>query len=151
MNPRNAADPARLALANYPFVRDVPARFADMDLQRHINNVAIASYYEDGRANLNMRMFGEDMFARLRDWRLVVLETRTRYLREAPFPGTYHVGAGITRLGSSSYEVGLGLFHNDTCVGLCDTVLVHLTDAGAAPIPAERRSQMDKFAFPAAG
>lgn len=147
---REEPDPARLRLDSYPFTREVPARFADMDLQRHINNVAIASYYEDGRARLNMRMFGEDLFARLRDFRLVVLETRTRYLHEAPFPATYRVGVGITRFGRTSYEYGLGLFRDGgDCVGLCDTVMVHMTQSGPTPIPPERRALMEKYAFPA--
>ncbi|WP_436771563.1 acyl-CoA thioesterase [Yinghuangia sp. YIM S09857] len=142
-------DPARLRLDSYPFVREVPARFADMDIQRHINNVAIASFYEDGRANLNMRMFGDELFASARDFRFVVLETRVRYLREAPFPATYRVGVGITRFGRSSLEYGLGLFHDDVCVGLCETVLVHMTSAGPTAVPPERRAVMEKYAFPA--
>jgi acyl-CoA thioester hydrolase len=146
---RRTPDPARLVLENYPFVREIPARFADMDLQRHINNVAIATFYEDARANLNMAMFGEELFGRARDFRLVVLETTTRYLREAPFPATYQVGAGIARFGGSSYDYGLGLFHDGVCVGLGDTVMVHLTDAGPTPIPAHRRAVMEKYAFPA--
>ncbi|MDI2129859.1 acyl-CoA thioesterase [Yinghuangia seranimata] len=147
--PRRSPDPARLRLDSYPFVREVPARFADMDLQRHINNVAIATFYEDGRANLNMAMFGSDLFTRVREFRLVVLETTTRYLSEAPFPATYQVGVGITRFGASSFDYGMGLFHDGTCVGVCDTVMVHMTESGPTPIPAQRRALMDRYAFPA--
>jgi acyl-CoA thioester hydrolase len=147
MRARHEPDPARLNLAGYPFVREIPARFGDMDLQRHINNVAIASFYEDGRASLNMHLFGEDLFARKRDFRFVVLESRMRYLSEAPYPGTYAVGVAVTRVGNSSCEYGLGLFHDGTCVGLCDTVLVHMTDLGPTPVPADRRALMDAYAF----
>ncbi|MEU8137144.1 acyl-CoA thioesterase [Streptodolium elevatio] len=147
---REVPDPARLRLDSYPFVREVPARFGDMDIQRHVNNVAIASFYEDGRANLNMRMFGEGLFSQVREFRFVVLETRTRYLREAPFPATYRVGVGITRFGRSSFEYGLGLFHDAECVGLCESVLVHMTSSGPTAVPPERRALMEKYAFPAA-
>jgi acyl-CoA thioester hydrolase len=140
-------DGRRLRAECYPHRREIPARFADMDLQRHINNVAIASFYEDGRATLNMRLFGEDLFARKGDFRFVVLETRIRYLSEAPYPADYVVGAAITRLGNSSAEYGMGLFHDGTCVGLCDTVLVHMTDAGPTRIPDARRAVMGEYAL----
>lgn len=145
MPPHAAPDPRRLVLANYPHHREIPARFADMDLQRHINNVAIASFYEDGRATLNMRLFGEDLITRRRDFRFVVLESRMRYLSEAPYPATYVVGAAVTRIGSSSAEYGMGLFHDGTCVGLCDSIIVHMTDAGPTPIPPERRALMEAY------
>ncbi|MGR7003190.1 hypothetical protein ACU686_43130 [Yinghuangia aomiensis] len=78
MPPQRRPRSPRLVLANYPHHREIPARFADMDLRRHINNVAIASFYEDGRATLNMRLFGEDLITRRRDFRFVVLESRMR-------------------------------------------------------------------------
>lgn len=139
---RHEPDPARRHAAAYPFVREIPARFGDMDLQMHLNNVAIASYYEDARATMNMRLFGADLFARKRDFRFVVLESRIRYLHEAPYPGTYRVGVAVTRIGTSSCVYGMGLFIDDVCVGLCDTILVNMTDAGPTAIPDDRRARL---------
>lgn len=149
MSQRKEVDPARLVLDNYPFVHDIVARFCDMDVQRHLNNSAIVTFYEDTRVNLNQEMFGEELVSGTADFRLLVLETTVRYLREAPYPGTYRIGVGLIRIGGSSYEYGLGLFHGDTCVGLSQTVMVHATETGPTPIPPARRARMEKFAFPA--
>jgi acyl-CoA thioester hydrolase len=146
---RHVHDPARLDLGNYPFTREIVARFSDVDSQRHLNNVAISAYYEDSRATLARHLFGENYYAGPRDFRFVVLRNTLHYLAEAPYPATYEVGAGITRVGGSSFEESLGLFLDGRCVGLCETVMVHLTDAGPAPLPAERRALPAKVAFPA--
>lgn len=150
MSERREVDPARLVLDSYPFVHDIVARFSDMDVQRHLNNSAIVTFYEDARVNLNQEMYGDELVSGTADFRLLVLETTVRYLSEAPYPGTYRIGAGIIRFGGSSYEYGLGLFHGDTCVGLSQTVMVHATATGPTPIPPARRARMEKFAFPAA-
>lgn len=42
-------DPQRLLLDNYSFQITIPTRFADLDTLRHVNNVAIASLYEESR------------------------------------------------------------------------------------------------------
>ncbi|HSA50857.1 MAG TPA: thioesterase family protein [Yinghuangia sp.] len=148
MSERRESDPARLVLDNYPFVHRIEARFSDMDVQRHLNNAAITTFYEDTRVNLNRLMYGDELVSGEAEFRLLVLETTVRYLSEAPYPGSYRIGAGVIRFGGSSYQYGLGLFLDDTCVGLSETVMVHVTDAGPTPIPPARRARMEKFAFP---
>ena len=45
-------DADRLVEGNYGFIFDLEPRFSDMDAQRHLNNVAIAQYYEEARTRL---------------------------------------------------------------------------------------------------
>jgi len=44
-------EPFRLERSVYPYFRRVIARFSDMDSEGHLNNVALASFYEDGRVS----------------------------------------------------------------------------------------------------
>jgi len=53
-------DPARLDIGNYPLRYTSRALFADMDGFRHINNVAIARFFEEGRAAGIIEAFGLD-------------------------------------------------------------------------------------------
>jgi hypothetical protein len=46
-------DPALLDAARYPFDLEITTRFADLDPNDHINNVAIAAVLEDARVRFN--------------------------------------------------------------------------------------------------
>lgn len=142
-------DPARARIGNYPLVLDIPTRFGDMDSLRHINNVAIASWYETARSTLVLNLFDDDFFVNPREFRFLVLTVTITYLREAPYPGVYQVAAGIDRIGTSSVHQVLGLFRDGACVGLCDSVMVHAESQGSTPLPAERRALLETMRFDA--
>ena len=116
----------------YPYFRRVIARFSDMDTEGHLNNVALASFYEDARVSFLRATTGNG-----RPFRFVIAQISINYLAEAHYPGDYDVGLGITRFGRTSFGVGCGLFLGDTCLGTCDTTQVTIGDAGPIPIPAE--------------
>jgi hypothetical protein len=40
--------------------------------------------------------------------------------------------------------MGQGLWQNDRCIGLCDTVLVHAADGGSSPLPEHFRRQLEE-------
>ncbi len=142
--------PERLSLSTYPFHHEIRARFADVDSFGHLNNVAVASYYEDARAVFNRSELGDVTLAREQGSHFVVARTLIHYLAEARYPGAYQVGLGISRIGTSSLVYSTGLFRDAVCVGLCDAVMVHLTHEGPTPLPPEVREVLERRAFPAA-
>ena len=123
-------EPLRLSRQAYPYFRRVIARFSDMDAERHLNNVALASFYEDGRVS-----FLRDMKALAPDMRFVIAHISISYLAEAHYPGDYEVGLGATRFGTKSFDIGCGLFIGDKCVGVCDTTQVTIGATGTIPLP----------------
>ncbi|SNQ48505.1 putative thioesterase [Frankia canadensis] len=147
MDPRR--DPQRLSLASYPLSHSVTARFSDLDTNRHLNNVALASFYEDARAALDWRIFDEGAPTGFTGFRLVIAQVSIHYLAEAPYPGTFVVGTGVGRVGRSSFTHSSGLFLDGVCLGLCDTVIVHLVDTTPTVIPPQRRARIEALAFPA--
>lgn len=132
----------RLSLENYPLVVTVPSRFRDLDTLGHINNVAIGSFYEEGRAQLNRACFPPDM-RRAHKMRMLIADVHIQYLAEAHYPGDLIVGAGIGHIGRTSYRIDLGLFQKGQCVGVCETVLVNTDASGVAPIPEEGRTALE--------
>jgi len=146
MDPRR--DPVRLRLASYPMSHRVPGRFSDIDGYGHLNNVAIASYYEDARATLNRTLFGDNAFRDPRDVSFVVAQVSIQYLAEAHYPAVHEIGYGVSRIGTTSVVHSAGLFRDGVCVGLCDTVLVHLIDRVPTPVPPERRARLETAWFP---
>ncbi len=134
-------EPHRLQRASYPYFRRVIARFSDMDAERHLNNVALASFYEDGRVSFLHELAGEE---RGKSFRFVIAHIAISYLAEAHYPGDYDVGLGVTRFGNTSFDVGAGLFIGEACVGVCDTTQVVIGERGPLPLPPSLRDALRK-------
>ena len=133
-------EPHRLVRASYPYFRKVIARFSDMDVEGHLNNVALASFYEDARVSFLHDRAGEE---RGKSFRFVIASIRISYLAEAHYPGEYDVGLGVTRFGNTSFDIGCGLFLGETCVGVCDTTQVTIGSGGPIKIPGALHSALE--------
>jgi acyl-CoA thioester hydrolase len=135
-------EPFRLERASYPVSVIVPARFRDLDTLGHLNNVALGSFYEEGRAQLNRAAFPLEM-RHESGLRMLIADVHIAYLAEAHYPGDIEVAAGVGHIGRSSYTIALALFQNGACVGTCETVLVVTDDNGALEIPPAQRAALD--------
>ena len=133
-----AAAPADLAA--YPFHHEVRSRWGDMDSLGHLNNVALARYYEDARVTFHETALGGGL-------RIVLAEITIRYLAESHHPGTYTIGMGVARVGTSSVTHLSGLFRDGVRVGTCRSVIVHTGPDGAAPLPQEARAALAQYAL----
>jgi acyl-CoA thioester hydrolase len=130
------ADPAL-----YPHSIEITSRVSDIDGLGHLNAVAIARFYEESRASLYAELAGGLRAAtRLRT---VVAELTIRYLAEGFYPGTLIVGAGVLKIGRTSYVLGQALFQDGRCIGTADTVTVNMVDGSPAPLPEFFRLQLD--------
>lgn len=136
-------DPARLRLQNYPFADEIAARYGDMDANAHLNNLALESLHENARATMNRRLYPEAYRADARRLRLVTSQNAVHFLAEAHWPVTIQTGAGVGRIGRTSFIASTGLFVADSCIGVCDTVLVMLGDDGPEPIPDAFRAALE--------
>lgn len=134
-------EPFRLNRAAYPYFRRVIARFSDMDAERHLNNVALAAFYEDGRVSFLHELSGDE---RGKSFRFVIARISISYLAEAHYPGDYDVGLGVTRFGNTSFDLGAALFIGDKCVGVCDTTQVVIGERGPSTIPHALRAALEK-------
>ena len=135
-------EPYRLDPASYPLKVVVPSRFRDLDTLGHINNVAMGSFYEEGRAALNRTAFPAE-FRRAHKMRMLIADVHIAYLQEAHYPGDIEVCAGIGHMGRTSYRIDLALFQNGQCVGVCETVLVNTDGTKPAAIPDEGRQALE--------
>ena len=135
-------DPARLRLASYPVVDRIAARYGDMDANAHLNNLALEALHENARASMNRDLFPEAYRAGERRLRLVTSQNTVHFLAEAHWPALIDTGAGVGRIGRTSYVASTGLFIDGACIGVCDTVLVLLDDDGPVPISPEFRAAL---------
>ncbi|MEH6756437.1 MAG: acyl-CoA thioesterase [Parasphingorhabdus sp.] len=130
----------QLSKASYPFSNITQTRFGDMDVLGHINNVAMADLFENGRVRFNHSI---GMKNRLQGSRWLIAALQINYLREAHFPNDAEICSGIGRIGNSSWEIISAAFQNDQCVATCTTTLVLTDKQGAKPIDAEFRAALE--------
>lgn len=134
---------SRLRLDSYPVVDVVSARYGDMDANGHLNNLALESLHENARATMNRSLFPDIYDVATRRLRLVTSQNAVHFLAEAHWPALIHTGAGVGRIGRTSFVASTGLFIDGSCIGVCDTVLVLLGDEGPVPLTDEARAKVE--------
>lgn len=133
-------DPRRRDLAAYPFRIEMVPRFGDMDLNQHLNNVAVARFYEEGRVRFHFDLHRRPGLERFRGF---IAHLAIDYLAEGHWPDPVEIGVGVVHIGGSSYRLGLAMFQRGVCIGLCDSVLVHRDEHGNAPLPPLLREALE--------
>lgn len=136
-------DSIRLRLQTYPVIDEVAARYGDMDANAHLNNLALESMHENARATMNRGLLPQAYRAGDHRVRLVTSQNAVHFLAEAHWPAVIQTGAGVGRIGRTSYIASTGLFLDGTCIGVCDTVLVLLGEEGPTPISEEFRAALE--------
>jgi len=140
-------DPRRRVLASYPASLSLETRFADMDVNGHLNNVAFARLFEETRVRFN-RAGPVNPAAGERRSSFVVAHVAIDYLAEGNYPAPVTIGYAISRIGSSSFTVAMAAFQEGNCIALCDSVLVHRDPTtGPAPVPPALRERLEGFAL----
>ena len=140
--------PHRCRLDLYPIVDTNQARYADIDVNGHLNNLSLEALHENARAVLNRRVMPDAYETQRRSLRIVSSQNVVHFLAEAHWPANIHVGVGVGRIGNTSFVGSSGLFVGDQCISVCDTVLVVVGDDGPVPIPDETREALDGLLLP---
>ena len=138
------SDPFRLTPGFYPWRLPLETRYGDMDDNAHLNNVAIARFYEEARVRFHASL--RTAHPEIGDLQTLVAHLAIDYLAEGQYPQSVELGLGVLSFGSSSYRVAMGLFQGGHCIGLCDSVLVYRDGAGPAPISPALRAALGEWA-----
>lgn len=135
----------RRNISVYPIVEAKAARYSDMDVNGHLNHLALEALHEDARAWINQQYVPGAYDPADRSLRLVTSQNVVHFLREVRWPATLKVGIGIGGIGRSSVVVSSALFLEDDCVSVCDMVLVLLNQTGPVGFPEANREVMRKL------
>jgi acyl-CoA thioester hydrolase len=133
----------RVLRAHYPYQQKVIARYADVDPLWHINNVAMAQYFEDTRISMLRMLLDMERMATLDGDRILLAHQSIDYLREGTYPGSLDVGAAVLKVGNSSVTIGMGLFQDEACIALSEAVLVRANAAGPCSWSLDERTLID--------
>ena len=127
--------------AVYPHSFHIQTRYRDEDGLHHINNIAVAAYYDETRARFSREVFKT---AGLGDRvRIVTADSRVSYLAEVFHPDEVEVRSGILRIGKASYDIGQAMFQKGRCVGICTTTFVQASAEGSSPLEPGLRAALE--------
>jgi acyl-CoA thioester hydrolase len=117
----------------FPFRLDVRTRFGDLDTNRHVNNVRLATWYLDGLAELHLDVLGYPIGGPLDG--LAPSSLSVQYLDEVHYPGIYQLRVAVVDIDDDVVRYACGLFDGPKCVGLAEAVgSCHATDADGKPV-----------------
>ncbi|TZG26044.1 acyl-CoA thioesterase [Sphingomonas montanisoli] len=133
-------DRNRLIGRTFPFAIDIPVRFDDLDIQAHVNNVAVAVIFEEARARFNR----ENVLA---DWvasggSAVVAGVQLEFAGEMEWH-PLHIRTGVLEVGRSSFLLGQIASQHGIDTAFAETMLVTTRDGGSAPFPDAVRAKLE--------
>lgn len=124
-------DPSFLRADRYPFAAHVDVRFGDIDVNKHVNNVSLAGFVEEGR----VRFHRASGFHEVAGTGSMVVSMATEFVGQAYYPGTLTIHAGALSLGRSSYELDLLIEQEGRAVAFARSVMVTTSDGKPCTIP----------------
>jgi acyl-CoA thioester hydrolase len=138
--------------ADYRFFLEIPTRWMDNDVYRHVNNVTYYSWFDTVVARF---LLGSGAI-NLTDSPVigVVVETLCRYHAPIAFPDTVTAGLRVERLGNTSIRYGIAIFRENEEIASAEGYFVHVyvdraTQTKPQPLPAPLRDAAAGLAMPA--
>ena len=114
------------------YVEQITPRFGDIDGLRHVNNTVIPGWFEQAR-NPIYRIFNPG-FA-FESWNLILARYEIDFVRPLLIDGDVIVRTWVSRVGTSSFEVGQEAEQAGVLCTRGKTVLVHFDFKEARPVP----------------
>ena len=133
-------DPALLRSDLYPFHHRVTTRFADVDPNHHINNVALAAALEDGRYRFDVARHIHDL---MQGYRVMIAANHIDYLGEAHYPAPLDLHVGTMAVGRTSWQLACLATQDDRSCAFARATLVATLSGRPAPLPEAFRSALD--------
>ncbi|MCP4615372.1 MAG: acyl-CoA thioesterase [Bradyrhizobium sp.] len=131
MNAPIRAD-AEPLLEDFPYRLSDNVRFADLDINQHVNNASYASYFETSRVTL-MKDRANGLQPEGVGWVMVRLDIIFR--AELHWPGTIELGLGVAKIGRTSVSFDQVVFSEGKCVASARAVNVLVDQATRKPVP----------------
>jgi acyl-CoA thioester hydrolase len=123
---------------DYRFFLEIPTRWMDNDVYRHVNNVTYYSWFDTVVARFLLGTGAID----LADSAVVgvVVETLCRYHAPVAFPETVTAGLRVERVGTTSIRYGIAIFREGEKEASADGHFVHVyvdraTQSRPTPLP----------------
>lgn len=137
-------DPALLDPARYPFRCSIETRFGDIDVNQHINNVALVGLLEEGRVRFHR---ASGYHAALGGMTSMVASMQIEFLGQSYFPAPLEMHVAPLRLGNTSYTLNQLVTQDGRIVTYAQAVMVCMGPDGPMPLPGAFRDGVEPWMF----
>ncbi len=135
-------DPALLDPARYPFCCTIEPRFGDLDVNMHINNVAMSGMIEDGRVRFHRKVGYSALLTNLSS---MVASLQIDFLGEGQYPDAIVVHSAIDGIGRTSHRIFNLVTQNERPIVLARSTIVAVGPDGPAPLTEPFREAMSAW------
>lgn len=133
-------DRARMDRATYPSIMTLPARFDDIDVLGHVNNVSIVAYLQEARIAFTRAMRES---ANSSPQRAFVAAMQVEYAAEMAYPGMIEIRTGLIDIGRTSYTFAQVVLQEGSPCVYSVIAMVNAGDAGAEPLSDAFRATLE--------
>ena len=116
-------------LGSYPFQTEIGVRHTDLDVQKCVNNVALADIFEDARTQYSV---GRKLKGAFDPNRRVIDSMTIRFGEDGCYPGSLSVHAGVATITQQSWTLRLVATQKDRTIATNDCTFKLLDGEGAA-------------------
>ena len=135
-------DPALLDPARYPFAHRIEPRFGDLDVNMHINNVAMASMMEEAHVRFHR---ASNYAARLAGLSSMVASVTIEYLGQGSYPEPIDFHVAVEQIGRTSQILAKLATQAGRAIAFSRTVIVTVGADGPSPLPAAFVDSVDQW------
>ncbi|MDR2857235.1 MAG: acyl-CoA thioesterase [Novosphingobium sp.] len=125
-------DPALLDPGRYPFHCSIETRFGDIDVNQHINNVALVGLLEEGRVRFHR---ASGYHAAIAGMTSMVASIAVEFLGQGYFPDPIAMHVALSQLGNTSYTLHQLVTQQGRTVACARAVMVCMDGTGPVPLP----------------
>ncbi|MFC0206209.1 acyl-CoA thioesterase [Novosphingobium soli] len=126
-------EPALLDPQRYPFSCSIEPRFGDLDVNLHINNVALAGLLEDGRVRFHRASGYREGLVGLSS---MIVSVAIEYLGEGHYPDPLTLHCAVEDAGRTSHRLVQLVTQQERIVAFARSTMVTVDTQGPAPLPA---------------
>ena len=113
------------------YLERITPRFGDIDGLRHVNNTVIPGWFEQAR-NPIYRIFNPQFV--FESWNLILARYEIDFVRPLVINGEVTVRTWVSRIGTSSFEIGQEALQGGSLCTRGATVLVHYDFSTSRPV-----------------
>jgi len=125
-------DPALLDASRYPYTCRIEPRFSDLDVNMHINNVAVAKFFEDARVRFH---YAIGYRTRTDDVKTMIASLAIEYLGEGAYPDPVDMHVAFAHVCRTSLSMAMLADQGGRPIAFSRSVLVRAGPNGAVPLP----------------
>lgn len=128
----------------FPIHVIIPTRFADLDIQGHVNNAAIPVILQEARVDFNNAIDLPVQIGRLRP---LIAGITIEYAAELAHPGLIEIGTVVSRIGRTSFTIQQTARQDGRVAVYAETTLVIADANGAASLPEGLRRNLERVSL----